>query len=186
MKLCCVVTAAGAGKRFGGNKLLHPVAGRPMLAHVLRAMPPVCRFSVLPQGDERLAALATAYGFETVFATEPGMSGSVRAGLAAACASGEPDGILFAVGDQPRLTRASVERLCDMFAANPQRIVALAAGGQRGNPVIFPRHTFVDLANLTGDKGGSQVIAKYPDLLLLCEAGAAEELTDIDRKDELL
>jgi len=184
-----VVTAAGQGVRFGGDKMLHPVAGRPMLEHVLRAMPPERfsrRFVVLPPDAPQLTVLAQAYGFEVVINPSPetGLSSSVRLGLAGACAGGEPDGILFAVGDQPYLRRSSVERQLAMFAAHPQNIVALATGGSRGNPVLFPRHTYKDFARISGDRGGSMVMTMHHKLLLLCEAEMAEELTDIDRKDE--
>ena len=39
MKLGCVVLAAGRGVRFGGNKLIRPLAGRPVLARVLDSLP---------------------------------------------------------------------------------------------------------------------------------------------------
>ena len=36
MKIGCVLLAAGAGKRFGGGKLLYEVDGEPMIARALR------------------------------------------------------------------------------------------------------------------------------------------------------
>lgn len=39
MKLGCVVLAAGRGVRFGGNKLICPLAGRPVLSRVLDSLP---------------------------------------------------------------------------------------------------------------------------------------------------
>jgi len=187
MNISCVITAAGAGSRFGGNKLLHPIAGRPMLEHVLLAMPPEAfsrRVVVLPPGAGALQAICDTLGFETVVNPKPeaGLSGSVKLGLGAIRSEAEPDGVLFAVGDQPYLTRESVARLLAVFSANPQRIVALAVEGKRGNPVVFPRQTFADFDALAGDRGGSQVIARHPELLLLCEARAAKELADVDYK----
>jgi len=185
MNISCVITAAGAGIRFGGNKLLHSVAGRPMLEHVLLAMPAEAfsrRVVVLPPGAGALQALCDTLGFETVINPHPeaGLSGSVKLGLGAVRSENNPDGVLFAVGDQPYLTRESVLRLLAEFSANPQHIVALAAGGLRGNPVIFPRQSFADFDGLAGDRGGSQIIARHPELLLLCEAGSVVELTDVD------
>ena len=188
MKLGCVVLAAGQGARFGGDKMHYFVAGKPMLTHVLCALPAerfIRRLVVLPPNDTQLCELARTHGFEPVINPDPslGVSESVRIGLATVCAGSKPDGVLFAVGDQPYLTQGSVKRLLDMFEEHPQYIVALAANGKRGNPVVFPAYTFEDFSQLDGDMGGSRVIAMHPELLLLCEAVAAKELVDIDRKD---
>ena len=33
--ICCVLLASGFGRRFGSNKLLYEVGGKPMAAHAL-------------------------------------------------------------------------------------------------------------------------------------------------------
>lgn len=39
MKIGCIIMAAGQGVRFGGNKLLHPLGGSPLLSYVLHRLP---------------------------------------------------------------------------------------------------------------------------------------------------
>ncbi len=39
MTFGCVVLAAGAGSRFGGNKLAAPVNGSPMIEYILASLP---------------------------------------------------------------------------------------------------------------------------------------------------
>ena len=90
------------------------------------------------------------------------------------------DGILYAVADQPYLTRDSVERLIRAFEMDTSGIASLSFYGTRGNPVIFPRDLFAELAALAEDVGGGSVIQRHPERLRLVEAEAGQELRDID------
>ena len=112
------------------------------------------------------------------------MSSSVRLGTEHICASGAYDGILYAVADQPNLKAATVLRLIEAFTAEPGCIWAPEAEGKRGNPVIFPAALFAELIQVTGDRGGCQVIAAHPDLLRTVSV-PAEELKDIDTKEDM-
>lgn len=188
MKIAAVILAAGLSTRFGSQKLLHPVEGKPMLAHTLDALAELdfyTRICVLSNATAALSALVQAANFAVCHNPAPkqGLSQSVKRGLAAACAKGDLDGILFAVGDQPYLQRQSIARLLEAFHAHPQHIVALAKNGRRGNPVLFPQSLFFELEGIAGDCGGSMVIKKHPERLLLCEAGEARELIDMDKRD---
>jgi len=182
MKVAAVILAAGLSTRFGAQKLLHPMEGRPMLAHTLDALAGFAfdrRICVLSDATAALASLAQSAGYTICHnpAPERGISQSVKLGMATAR---DMDGILFAVGDQPYLRRESIAHLLDKFAANPQNIIALSANGKRGNPVIFPSSLFSELETVKGDKGGSAVIAKHLELLILCEIEDATELEDVD------
>ena len=106
---------------------------------------------------------------------DEGISATVRLGTAAAQAAGA-DGALFAVADQPWLTRASVERVISAFAAHPDTIPALSWQGKKGNPCLFPRELFPELSALTGDTGGGAVIKAHRDRLRLVEAHSPTEL----------
>lgn len=58
-------------------------------------------------------------------------------------------------------------------------------GKRRGNPVIFPSYFFPQLRALSGDSGGSQVMAANPDALLLYQVEEGLQLRDVDCKQEL-
>ncbi|NLF34584.1 MAG: nucleotidyltransferase family protein [Clostridiales bacterium] len=177
--------AAGSGRRFGANKLLAPVEGVPMICRAMDSLPPALfARAVAVSCHPEVLALAGRAGYECVenpWAAE-GQSASIRLGVRALR---EMDGILFAVGDQPWLTRRSVERLRSAFAARPDCIAALSWNGARGNPVIFPADLFPELMALRGDVGGGQVLRRHPDRLLLVEAGAEQELRDVDTPEAL-
>lgn len=189
MNVACVLLAAGAGKRFGGDKLLHPVGGVPMAVLALErfAKLPFCgRVCVTRAEAGFIRAEAGRRGYTIAINPDParGMGTSAAIGTAAAERLCRPDGILYAVCDQPYLGEASVLRLLEAFSAAPERIASLSFGGGRGNPAIFPREFFPELRALSADVGGGAVIRNHGDRLLLVEADSARELADIDTRAE--
>jgi len=180
MKLGCVLMASGFGKRFGGNKLLAIVKGKSLIRRTMEVLPPSLfeRAAVVSQYEEILIQVIKAkyLPIPNPRAAE-GISASLRLGLAA---MEDMDGVLFAVCDQPWLTKKRVQRLIRAFREHPDRIVALSYEGKRGNPVIFPSSLFPELNLLRGDDGGRTVISWNPGRLLTVEAASARELADVD------
>ena len=184
LRMGCVIMAAGAAARFGGDKLAARVGGRSLLERALDAVPPglfaaVAVVSARPEA----AVLAAARGFRLVANDRPqdGVSRTIRLGLDAL---GECDGALFLVADQPFLTRETVSRLAARWREEPGAIVAAAHGGRRGNPCLFPRDCFPELRRLAGDRGGGAVIRAHLERLRLVEV-PARELEDIDTPQAL-
>ena len=174
LKIGCVVLAAGNARRFGSNKLKAEVDGESLIHRALEAVPSGLVTVVESQYPEILA-LAGEYGFTAVSNDQPGLglSRSVRLGLEQLL---DCDGVLFLVADQPWLKRDSAEALAALWAQNPGN---MAHGGVRGNPCIFPARFYPELLELTGDRGGSAVIRRHEDALILLETDALE-LADVD------
>ena len=184
MKIGCIVMAAGNARRFGSNKLDARVEGKTLLRRALEAVPVSCfaRVAVVtqyPQGME----LAREMGFLPVENSRPdlGLSHTIALGMAH---MQDMDAVLFQVSDQPLLRRDSVERLVEVYRSHPDRLVALGHDGVRGNPCLFPASLFPELLALEGDHGGSAVIRRHEDRLLLVEA-SPWELTDVDTPQAL-
>ncbi|MCI8878131.1 MAG: nucleotidyltransferase family protein [Oscillospiraceae bacterium] len=176
--------AAGAASRFGGGKLAARVGGKSLFRRALEAVPADRCFAVAVVAHELdFLALAERFRFLTVDNDRPelGVSRTIRLGLEAL---GNCQGVMFLVADQPFLRRESAEKAMALFAEHPDRIVALAHGGQRGNPCVFPASLFPELLALEGDTGGSAVIRRHEELLLLLET-PAEELMDVDTPEQL-
>ena len=181
----CVVMAAGNAERFGENKLAAVLDGRTLLERALDAVPAEYLRSVAvvtqyPAAEE----LARRYGFLPLRNDRPdlGQSRTIRLGVEAlqdACRA-----IVFLVADQPLLRRESVEKLIGAWREHPDRIVAAAHNGMRGNPCVFPAEFFPELCALEGDTGGSAVIRRHGDRLLLAELDP-RELADVDTPDDL-
>jgi len=191
MKIGCVLLAAGEGRRFGGGKLLSRVDGEPMIERALRLYAPVpfpARVCVVRPEAETIPALARERGFSVFVNPDPSRGGGTSGSIGTSGAlSLEPklDGVLYAVSDQPFLTRESVLKLMEAFECEPQRIASLSFGGRRGNPAIFPRSMFVELEALCEDVGGGAVIRRHPELLKLVEAGSMRELEDVDTRESI-
>ena len=185
MRIGCVILAAGNAARFGENKLLTPFRGKPLVRWALEAVPterlgPV---TVVTQYDA-VAELAWAFGFSVTRndAPELGVSRSVALGTRALQAS--CDGLLFLVADQPLLRRETVAAILDCFRAHPSKIVVPAAGKRQGNPCVFPALLFPELEALTGDRGGKQLIRRYPALVEELRV-ESDELSDVDTLPDL-
>ena len=185
MKVGGVLLASGAGRRFGGNKLLAPVEGVPLCRRAMAALAGagLDRLALCSPYPEVLE-LGAALGFAPMFnpRAAEGVSASIRLGLSAMDGM---DGALFSVCDQPWLTTESIIRLKNAFLESKAAVCALAWKGKRGNPAIFPADLFGELAALTGDTGGGAVIRAHPDRLRLVEAASPRELLDVDTPEDL-
>ena len=189
MKLACLLTAAGTGSRFGKDKLSLPIAGQPMGIHALDVLdkaPFALRVLVTSADKRYLIQSAQERGFAVIINPTPelGMSLSVRLGTEHIIRAGAYEGILYAVAYQPNLSAATVERLVQEFTAQPGCIWAPESNGKRGNPVLFPASLYAELLEVTGDRGGRQVIAAHRELLRTVTV-APEELKDIDTEEDM-
>lgn len=176
--------AAGNAARFGENKLAATVNGKPLIEHALDAIPreSFSRVLVVTQ-HKNVEAAAKKFGFETLRNEHPerGQSETIRLGTAALS---DCDALCFMVADQPMLKRKTVAQELEFFRAHSKNIVGLGHNGVRGNPCLFPARFFPELLSLEGDVGGSAVIKRHLDDLLLFEAPEAE-LRDVDTKEAL-
>lgn len=171
--------AAGDARRFGENKLAACLGGKTLIRRALEAVPDeeFHTVAVVTQYEE-VEALARSFGFLSVHNPHPdwGISHTIRLGLEAL---GEVDAALFQVSDQPLLRRETVRAEVAFFRRHPDALVGLSHDGVRGNPCIFPAAYFPELLQLREDQGGSSVIRRHRENLLLFEA-AARELEDVD------
>lgn len=185
MKIGIILLAAGAGKRFGGNKLMAEVSGKPMYLHGMEKMSSVKKaaFKAVVTGNPVIAEEGRKRGFITVENLQPelGISRSVCLGVEA-LETMAPDGLMFMVCDQPWLQMSTLETLIDAYDGG---ILVLKCRGQAGNPVIFSKDYFSELKSLSGDRGGRQIIERYSDRVKFLEIDEPEELRDIDFQKDL-
>ena len=180
----CLLMAAGNASRFGENKLTAHFDGQSLFSLALAAIPEemFARVTVVSQYPALLEEASRA-GFTAILNDRPedGISRTIRLGTQAMadCA-----GILYMVADQPLLQAGTVRRVVDAWRAHPESIAAAAHNGKRGNPCLFPSRFFPELCALEADRGGSSVIRRHEDALLLVEAGE-RELFDCDTKQAL-
>lgn len=183
MKIGCVLMAAGASVRFGSNKLLAKLAGRPLVLHVMDNLPceSLARIVVVSPYDE-VARLAEQAGFAHAKPDGPERNDTVRAGIRRMAGM---DGCLFCLGDQPLCRKDSMERMIEIFSERPDSIVRLYYGVIPGNPILFPKEIFRELENLPRKKGGSWTLQRHEELLAQAQAVYPWELDDADTPETL-
>ena len=183
-----IVLAAGAARRVGSQKLHAPLDGVPLARRSVEGLLGASLGEVIVVvGRDGAQVAASLAGLEVRVVTNAdyaqGMSTSLRAGVEAL----GPDcrAAVIALGDQPGVGAAVVDRLIDRYRAAPAPIVApLYRGGVRGNPVLFDRALFDELRAVSGDEGGRSVVARDPSRVALVEMDV-EVPQDVDRPEDL-
>src|SRR5262249_54231927 len=114
-----LLLAAGSAKRFGSDKLLHPLQhGVPIAVqaarHLRKEIPNV--IAAMRPGSERLAQLLKAEGCEVTICAraDEGMGASLACAVRAA---GTADGYLVALADMPFVRPSSIAAVRDALAA---------------------------------------------------------------------
>ncbi|MBK1721811.1 bifunctional UDP-N-acetylglucosamine diphosphorylase/glucosamine-1-phosphate N-acetyltransferase GlmU [Thiocystis violacea] len=116
MKLGVVILAAGLGKRMRSElpKVLHPLAGRPLLGHVLEAsrqLAPERIVVVHGHGGERVKA--TFADHDCVWVEQAEQRGTGHAVIQAMPAVSDLDRVLVLYGDVPLISPATLRALLD-------------------------------------------------------------------------
>ncbi len=175
-----VLLAAGRSLRFGDDdKLAADFLGQPLAMHVVTALedvPFLARVAI----TSGTALDFGVRGYREIAnpATEEGLSGSVRLGVAAAQAAGAA-AMLIALADMPRVTAAHIYRLLDA-AEGTDFVVASSDGVQPGPPALFAEARFAELAGAAGDAGGRAMIRGGVHII-----ASPDELIDVDTPDDL-
>jgi molybdenum cofactor cytidylyltransferase len=113
-----------------------------------------------------------------------GLSTSLARGLAAVPA--ECDGALICLGDMPRVRSSHLDRLVDAFSPLEGRSICVPTyQGKRGNPVLFARRFFAEMASVSGDVGARHLIGEHDDQVAEIEMGDPGVLLDVDSPEAL-
>ena len=157
-----ILLAAGAGTRFGGRKLLHPLAsGIPIGVAALRnlraALPQVV--CVVRRGDDDLRQLLACEGPDVIECAQAdrGMGHSLAAGVAA---RGNATGWVIALADMPQIRPETIRAVAHTLEEGAKIVVPVFAG-QRGHPVAFGTVFRGKLLALSGDAGARAILTEY-------------------------
>ncbi len=194
-RVAVLVLAAGRSTRMGGpNKMLADAKGDPLVVHAVKAAlesQAVEIVVVLGHMAEQVRAgiEASISGRSRLrFVTNPefaqGLSTSVRAGIAAL--STNVDAAVVQLGDMPGVGADLLNRLIAAFNPVEGRAICVpTAGGKRGNPVLWARRFFPEMATLSGDSGAKHLIGEHADLVCEVEVPGEAAITDIDTPEAL-
>ena len=189
-----VILAAGAGRRFGGRKLLASFEGRPLVAGALDAAfaAPARRVLLIADGDPDLAGIARDHArslgrqddLDVVVAADAaeGMGASLRAAIDAL--PPDSDGVFVFLGDMPRVPPGLARDLAGSLVPGVDAVAPRFAG-RRGHPVLFGKACFTALRSLGGDVGAREVLALLGERLALVDSPDPGVLFDVDRPEDL-
>lgn len=186
-KISLILLAAGNSTRFGGNKLLYMVNGKPMYRHVTDL-----GVRLLEEGVIQSLILVSQYetirqevGVLPVYyiqndSPEKGISHSIHLGIQEA--ENRTDCYVFAVCDQPYLTYDTLKGFIQGFVQSGKAAGTVTWQGEYYNPCAFRNILKDELMMLEGDRGGKKIIRKHESSLFLFPIHHKLEIIDIDQK----
>lgn len=182
-----LILAGGAGRRFGGGKLLADLCGAPVIRRVADAVLGVGFAEVISiTGAEDANIRRALAGAEVSVRHAPdwveGMAASLRAGVRALAPQAE--GVCVYLGDMPLVPAGLCGALVEAaqaagYAARPR------CEGKSGHPVAFTRAAFADLMKLEGDAGATALLKARPEAVAYLETAERGVLLDIDTPEDL-
>jgi len=193
MRIVGILLAAGKASRFGGDKLLAPLAsqrkpqtgtepvGVVAARNLLAALPD--SIAVVRPHDTALSAVLSAAGMRITVCenASDGMGASLACGVAAAA---EADGWVIALADMPWIRPAPIRLVVDAIASGGD-IAAPSLRGARGHPVGFARANREALMLLTGDAGARSLIDRNAARVTWIDVDDEGVLRDVDTRMDL-
>ncbi|HUW75216.1 MAG TPA: nucleotidyltransferase family protein [Gallionella sp.] len=194
--IAAIVLAAGESRRFGSDKLLHPLTLRgmtmPLAAHSLlpwfETFGPVTVI-VRPGADAFCNAIETALGgvksasirWVECLSAAQGMAASLVCGVRA---NRDAAGWLIGLADMPSLPNAAITGVRDALSAGAA-LAAPSRSGRRGHPVGFASRYYDQLVDLKGDNGARRLLERDQDSVIEINVDDAGILADIDSPGDL-
>jgi molybdenum cofactor cytidylyltransferase len=184
--ICAILLAAGASKRFGSDKLLHPLAGgtpvaAAALANLRSAVPRV--IAVVRPGAATLEHLLREAGATVILCADAddGMGASLSSAVSA-CS--DVAGWVVALADMPYIRPETIAKIAASLAAGAA-IVAPSYRGERGHPVGMSVRFRAQLEALRGDEGARSVLRENAGVVKLIGVDDPGVCRDIDTPADL-
>lgn len=181
MNLAALVLAAGAGTRFGGDKLSASFRGEPLIAHAIRAAraAPVSRVLVVCPPELEIGEWPGAPEVVAQRIASPELSASLRAGIAAVA---DCDGAFVFLGDMPLVPSGLAAELARALGTNFAAVPRCQ--GRNGHPVLLSARAFPAIVHLSGDEGAGRLLKSREDVVFV-DCADDGVLLDIDRSEDI-
>lgn len=144
MLLQAVVLGAGEGRRMGYDKMLRPIAGKPMLLWTLEALVAggICEsrlIVVVGYNSDKVAGLVSSTFPKAVVVKNPDYRREMFSSIKAAVERASPKAsLLLALGDQPAVSPKTIAKL--LLEALPGKVTQPVHEGRACHPLILPPH----------------------------------------------
>jgi molybdenum cofactor cytidylyltransferase len=186
MRFCALLLAAGAGRRFGADKLSAALPdGTPVAVAAARNLLSAgCEVhAVVRAAEVGIAPALARLGAVLVPCADArlGMGHSLACGVRASL---DADGWLIALADMPFVQPASIAAVADALAAGAG-IAEPSVGGRRGHPVGFAAEFRAALLQSCGDRGARGLLRAHEDRIVDIAVSDPGVLRDVDRPEDL-
>lgn len=182
-KVGLVIMASGLGKRFGGNKLLESLAGKPIIQWIIDTTDGLFDKRVVVTRNKDIKNLCEKLAIDCILHDFPGRNDTVRLGLS--WQMDEVDYCFFTPSDQPLISKESIINLLEASKKNNEKIIRACYKDLIGTPTGFPKKYFDELLNLPDHKGGNLIATKYSEEVYRVDVYNQYELMDIDTVSDL-
>jgi len=182
-----IILAAGRSQRMGTQKLLLPLARKPVITRIVDELQ-ACQLQellVVVGRDGRRIRKALA-GRSVRFLSNPEAEGdmlsSIRCGLRAMPAGGS--GFLVVLGDQPNVTAELVGMLIAGFTRSGSGIVVPTHRGHRAHPVLLAARFRDELMSGYEGVGLRGLLNAHPNEVYPVEIANGALLRDMDKPED--
>ena len=186
MKIDIILMAAGNSRRFRTNKILYIFKGKITFENILEKciwakekikdhtvdLKVVTRFKKVEDICEKHSVF--------YFHNEDSQKGASFTVKKAIELSQNADFIMFAVCDEPYIKKETILRLIEETLDSKKGIGMVSFGERKGNPVMFSKKYFSQFKDITGDKGGKEIIKNNMEDVYFCVLKDEKELEDAD------
>jgi molybdenum cofactor cytidylyltransferase len=198
--IAALILAAGASQRMGDrHKLLLEIEGIPLVQRAVNAalasrassvtlITGKCSEEISASLDPAPARLRLIHNPDYA----SGMASSLTLGIRQLPEN--TDAVLVLLADMPYLNAAHLDQLIAAYEACTQQpaqapiapIVVPTHAGQRGNPLLWPRHFFPQILSLTGDQGARSLLQQHAESILSLEINSPAILQDVDTPQDFI
>lgn len=185
--ICVIVPAAGLSNRMGTQKLLLPFGGETVITHIVEqilvsAVDQV--YVVLGHQKELVSRELSSLPVRIVHNPDykTGMLSSIRSGLRALpeqCQS-----VLVALGDQPSITTALINRIIRSFAETEKNILVPLYNNKRGHPILFSASYRREILSSFDDIGLRGLLQAHDDDVFEMPVEDPSVLSDMDYPED--
>jgi molybdenum cofactor cytidylyltransferase len=187
-----IVLAAGQSTRLGQMKQLLPINKTHLVNVQLELALKVTSkvYCVLGYQAERVQPCIDHLPITTIINHQwsNGMASSIAVGVKTLTA--DINAVMIVLVDQWQLTLTDLIQHCTSWQNNQDKIIVAQNEANAelkasiGPPVIFPKHYFAELTQLTGEKGAKPILDKYSGALLKVPLTTA--FIDVDTPEQLI
>ncbi len=161
-----IILASGFSARMGKDKLLLDIEGEKLIEKAIKTgKKSNLDEIILVYRKAEVGKIGKEYDIKTVYNKKPDLGQSESVKLGVLNSKEKTKGYMFLMGDQPYLNYKTINKIIKKFNKKRNFIIVPYYAGAKGNPVIFSSNFRDELLNIEGDRGGSSIIERNPDLV---------------------